>query len=201
MRPEDDPEARIRELERPLSDVARATELGVGRDTSGHPPPNRSRLWLVLAVIAVGLIAVAGGAVAYSTRSATTSGPPISIAPSDELGGASTIDTRVSTPGTVAVAPTPPAEQPGPDGRFSVSGIGENKTLACDESVVNISGVSNTVVITGHCASVQISGVSNMVTIDSAGEINASGIQNRITFHSGEPEVNNSGSGNTVEQG
>jgi hypothetical protein len=84
---------------------------------------------------------------------------------------------------------------------LTVSGIGENKTLVCNESAVSISGVSNTVVISGHCTTVQISGVSNVVTIDSSDAINASGIQNRITFHSGEPKVDNSGSDNTVEQG
>jgi hypothetical protein len=36
MRPEDDPEARIRELERPLSDVARNSELGVGAHDATH---------------------------------------------------------------------------------------------------------------------------------------------------------------------
>ena len=42
MNPEDDPEARIRELERPLTDQARASELGGGHYSSGNafvPPP------------------------------------------------------------------------------------------------------------------------------------------------------------------
>jgi hypothetical protein len=39
MNPEDDPEARIRELERPLNDVAKATELGTGQYGASYPPP------------------------------------------------------------------------------------------------------------------------------------------------------------------
>lgn len=41
MNPEDDPEARIRDLERPLADVARASELGTPDYRSGEylPPP------------------------------------------------------------------------------------------------------------------------------------------------------------------
>src|SRR5215207_8227746 len=42
MEPHDDPEARIRALEQPLSDVARASELGTTPYTSGDaylPPP------------------------------------------------------------------------------------------------------------------------------------------------------------------
>jgi Protein of unknown function (DUF3060) len=218
MKPEDDPEARIRELERPLN--ARATELGTGQDTSypppptyplppaypmpgqgwsggtqvQAPPPNRNRLWLVLAVIAVGLIALAGGAVIYSV-SDVTSGVPMAGDPSRPSGGGGAFDTT-ATPSPAA--PTAPAES---GAQLSVSGIGENRTLVCDESAVSISGVSNTVVITGHCSTVQVSGVSNVVTIDSAGEIDASGIQNRVTFHTGEPTINNSGSDNSVEQG
>src|SRR5690242_10158444 len=38
MNPEDDPEARIRDLERPLADTAHASELGTGQYT---PPPTQ----------------------------------------------------------------------------------------------------------------------------------------------------------------
>ncbi|EUA03039.1 putative conserved membrane protein [Mycobacterium kansasii 824] len=44
MNPEDDPEARIRQLEQPLADAARASELGSpqppgGSAYQGYPPP------------------------------------------------------------------------------------------------------------------------------------------------------------------
>jgi hypothetical protein len=213
MNPEDDPEARIRELERPLS--ARATELGTGQLDNSYSspptypmpgqrwssglqfpvrPPNRNRLWLILAIIAVGLLALAGGVVVYSVTS-VTSGLPIASDPSRASGGGGAFDT------TATPSPAAPADPAESGAQLSVSGIGENRTLVCDESAVSISGVSNTVVITGHCSTVQISGVSNVVTLDSAGKIDASGIQNRVTFHTGEPTINNSGSDNSVEQG
>jgi hypothetical protein len=243
MNPEDDPEARIRELERPLSDVARNSELGTpqnntaylppptypppnyppppgayggtpyGGTSYGAPqfpppqPPNRSRLWLLVAAVGVCVAAVAAGVVFY-TDDVSTSGVAISQ-PSRAAGGGGAFDTTPSTASGGEIAPAPsvgpavPAgpEQPAPGEQISVSGIGESRTLACADNIVSISGVSNKVTITGHCASLQVSGVSNVVTVDSAGGIDASGFQNRITFHSGQPEIGNSGSGNIVEQG
>jgi hypothetical protein len=38
MNPQDDPEARIRQLEQPLADVAQSSELGVGQPSSGVNP-------------------------------------------------------------------------------------------------------------------------------------------------------------------
>ncbi len=221
MDPQDDPEARIRELERPLKDVAR--ELGTdqyggypppapptypmptqgwygGQQFPAPQPPRRNRLPLILGVAVVAFLAIGGGVFAF-TASRVTSGLPISSTPTRASGGGGGFDTTPSTPGGFTLDPAPTVEPPMSGDRLSVSGIGESKALACDGSVVSISGVSNTVVITGDCASVQVSGVSNIVTLDSAGAINASGFQNRITFHSGQPEISNSGSGNTVEQG
>jgi hypothetical protein len=65
---------------------------------------------------------------------------------------------------------------------------------------VNISGIRNTVNITGHCVKVSVSGVENVVTVDEADTLGASGFNNRITYHSGSPQVDNAGS-NVVEQG
>ena len=54
--------------------------------------------------------------------------------------------------------------RPRPGGQLSVAGMGENKTLECNDSRVSISGVSNTVTITGHCTNVTVSGMQNKVT-------------------------------------
>jgi hypothetical protein len=56
-------------------------------------------------------------------------------------------------------------------------------------------------VLTGHCATVTVSGIKNIVTVDTADTINASGFENRVTYHSGSPTVENAGSDNVVEQG
>ncbi len=37
MKPEDDPEARIRELERPLAETARASEMGSNQTPGSYP--------------------------------------------------------------------------------------------------------------------------------------------------------------------
>lgn len=86
-------------------------------------------------------------------------------------------------------------------GDFSVSGIDENKTVACNDARISISGVNNTVFLTGHCASVTVSGVENKVTVDNADVISASGFDNRVIYRSGDPQIDNFGGSNTVERG
>ena len=83
---------------------------------------------------------------------------------------------------------------------FSVSGIEGNKRVACNDSLISISGVSNIVTITGHCVSVTVSGVENQVTVENSDTISASGFDNRILFQAGDPQINNSGD-NIVERG
>ena len=70
-------------------------------------------------------------------------------------------------------------------GQISVAGVSESKTIACNDSHVSVSGVSNTVTITGHCANVTVSGMQNHVTLDDSDQINASGFDNVVTYHSG----------------
>jgi hypothetical protein len=57
------------------------------------------------------------------------------------------------------------------------------------------------VVLTGPCARVVVSGVKNTVTLERTGFIDISGMNNRIVFRSGTPEINQSGIDNTVERG
>lgn len=251
MEPDDDPEARIRELERPLKDVARTSELGAGKyggdyagtppttPTTPLPPPNYgppnygstnygstnygappygtssspgtspksgSRGWWVLvSVFAVLAMAIAGGVAVYLLSSA---GQLISVpsSRSSTSGGGGGFDGTSAHPSSALPEPETPSAQapvpaPAPGENVSVSGISETKTVACDNNSVDVSGISNTVTITGHCANLTVSGVQNVVTVDSADAINASGFDNRITFHDGTPQVDNSGGSNVVEQG
>ena len=62
----------------------------------------------------------------------------------------------------------------------SVSGVENNKTVACNDGYVNVSGVRNTVNITGHCMKVTVSGMNNIVTVDIADVISAAGFDNRL---------------------
>jgi hypothetical protein len=105
----------------------------------------------------------------------------------------STSRTRASAPST---SPTPP-----PGGQLNISGINENRTIACNDSIVSVSGVSNTVVITGHCASLTVSGVQNSITVDAVDTIDASGFNNKVTYHAGTPKISNAGDSNVVQQG
>lgn len=221
MNPEDDPEARIRELERPFTDIAQSSELGVGPHSTGgypHPPsypppqgwsgapqfpapqpPKHTGLWLILGVVVLGLLALVIGVVAYTSTSGVTDTKSTRVP-----GGGGSFDTTTSVPAADEMVPSPsvaPEAPVAPGDQISVSGVGGNRTLQCNENIVNISGVSNIVTIIGHCASVQVSGVSNVVTVESAATISASGFENRVVFRSGDPDIGNSGSGNTVERG
>jgi len=248
VNPEDDPEARIRALEQPLSDQAQASELG-GASTPayGNPPPYGTAPygnqtygaqpfgdqqygnqqygnqlygqfpspqkssggipWVVFGIIAVlfigGLVA---GAVVYTTRSGggstvSSGGGSIDL-PSIPSIDVPSMPSFPAAPGAPSAAPgTDPNVITGTPGQVvTVSGIDENKTVECNDATVNISGIRNTVNITGHCMKVSVSGVENVITVDAADTIGASGFDNRVTFHSGSPQVDNAGS-NTVQQG
>ena len=250
MKPEDDPEARIRELERPLADLAQTSELGAEHHSSGGayiPPPvpaynapdygiptygappqygtaqpygtgypaaprkvSGGISWLVFGLIAAVLVAIAAGVIVFTTKMSgfTIDEPGVS-------GGGGSIDIP-AVPEPSVVAPSIPSvpgmpsfpgmpSDPGvitlpPGGQASVAGVDNNKTVVCNDGTVNVSGVRNTVNITGHCIDVTVSGMNNVVTVDVADAINASGFDNRVTFHSGSPQINSGGS-NVVEQG
>lgn len=86
-------------------------------------------------------------------------------------------------------------------GKISVGGISKHKKIACNDSYVTVSGITNTVTITGHCDSLTVSGNQNTITLDTADIINTSGVQNQITYHSGSPQMSDSGISNVVQQG
>lgn len=234
MKPEDDPEARIRELEQPLADTARASELGEQGGYNYPPPPPgpvpppmpptvpppgygysspypgatpRSSsgmrwFWILAAVGVLGVLVLVGGIAAYAahqfshedlvvpspTESTSASPVPSRTAPS-------TGKTRTPSAGPSPSATAPAGEE------ITISGINENRTIACNGNVITISGISNTVVLTGHCATVNVSGLQNVVTVDNVDTIEASGLNNKVTYHSGSPKISKNGSGNAVEQG
>jgi serine/threonine kinase PknH len=86
--PQDDPEARIRELERPLSEAAGMSELGAAKRqytsavTYGPPPRTTAGVrgrTTVLGVVAIGLVALAAGVAVviarHSSDGSSTGGP------------------------------------------------------------------------------------------------------------------------------
>jgi hypothetical protein len=222
---QDDPEARIRALEQPLADNARATEVGSNAYTGGGayqappvppmpppvagpnyggqytppgygapwaPPPRKSSAgipWVVLGIGALVFMAMAAGVGFYIVNRATSSFPDI---PGVTIPSIPSMPSMPSMPDQPTTAP--------PGGQLSVAGMGQNKTLECNDNHVSISGVSNTITITGHCTNVTISGMQNKVTLETSDQINASGIDNVVTYHSGSPDINNAGN-NVVQQG
>ena len=189
MDPKDDPEARIRELERSLNEQARTSELGVSG--SAHPPPSgsfgpqypvpgsfggapfpqliRSRSvvrlgWLMFAITAVVGIAIAT-AVFFAFYKPTSG---LTVAPG---------------------------------GSISVSGSSEDEAVVCNGGgSVSVSGFSNTVTVTGQCTELTVSGFENKVVVDSSETIDASGFNNEVIYHFGTPHINKMGD-NVVQQG
>jgi hypothetical protein len=216
MEPQDDPEARIRALEQPLADTARATELGStgytapsdaylppmpqqaqgpyqppGYGAPWSPPPRKSSAgipWVVFGIAAAVFMIIAGGVGWFIVQKSTSSIPsfPGVTIPS------------ISVPSVPSMPSQPTAAAPGE--QLSVSGMGEHKTLECNDNPVTVSGMGNTVTITGHCTTITVSGMQNNVTLDASDQITASGVNNVVIYHSGSPDVINSGA-NRVEQG
>jgi len=236
MNPEDDPEARIRDLERPLSDAARTSELGTQPYPTSHGPvppswpmppdatyqypslpypgsyppvPARPRrgpgIGSVLFVVAG--FALVAGIVAYLVMSNSA---PTRDNPGFSGGGGVIASSPFKKPtGTKNPGSSPPQFTPAtpssaviaPGAPISVSGVGSQRTITCNDSPVSVSGVSNTVKLRGHCTRLDVSGVQNVITVDDVDDIDVSGFNNRVTYHSGSPQIDNSGSSNTVSQG
>jgi hypothetical protein len=240
MKSQDDPEKRIRDLERPLAETARASELGGTAPPSGqaYPPPppgppppgpmppptygyggapylgaspktpSGNRTWWILGtVIVIGALALAGGIAAIAAHQLSGVRSIISSAAPSTSQVISPPRTNPRTPtrsGTATpTASAGPSTSPLPPrgSELSVSGINENETIACNDNVVTVSGISNTIVITGHCTSLTVSGMQNSITVDAVDTINASGLNNQVTYHSGTPSINKSGQSNVVQQG
>jgi len=219
MKSEDDPEARIRELEQPLAETARVSEAGVtpppGKWTAPPGPPlappplpysgsfgptlrtsSRSRTgWILAGVFVIGMIALPAAILLFTAHQVSRSGLATLLpTPSISTNSPTPSGGMTQTPG--ASPSTPPAGE-----NLHVSGINESQTVTCNASVVDVSGVSNTVVITGHCASLSVSGVQNKVTVEAVDSIEASGFNNQVTYLKGSPSVDKSGDGNVIQKG
>ncbi|HET6734725.1 DUF3060 domain-containing protein [Mycobacterium sp.] len=200
MQSQDDPEARIRDLERPLADVARTSELGTteypsGADyntgaympppvlTYGAPPymgtPQKPKsgfnAWWLFAGIAVVLIFIAGGVIIFSTSmfkldSATR--PPVEIP--EVLGGGGEIDKA------------PSGGQPGtPGGSIVETPSAAPAVPTPPGEYVSISGVGKKTTIACDERAVGVSGSNNVVTITGhCASLTVSGMDNHVTVDS-----------------
>ena len=179
---------------------------GYGGPYPGAAPRSSSGMrwfWILAAVGVLGVLVLVGGIAAYAAKQfshedlvvPSPTDIPIQSTSSDPMPTRTAPSTRTPSAGPSPSASAPPGET------VTISGINENKTVACNGNVVNISGISNTVTLTGHCSTVNVSGLQNVVTVDNVDTIEASGLNNNVTYHSGSPQISKNGSGNVVEQG
>jgi hypothetical protein len=196
MNPDDDPEARIRELERPLAETARASEAGVNPPpgkwaapppapgpaypspppTFGSPspwmsprPPSRNRVWWILAALfIIGTIAIPLGLAVFGIHKATHSG----------------FTTLSPSPGfsTSVAAPSSGAQTSAPAPSTSTSASPSAPPTAPAGASLTISGIKENRTIACNNSAVTISGISNKVVITGhCASVNVSGVQNSVT--------------------
>ncbi len=175
-----------------------------GAPLSGGPRRSSGNrlFWILAAVFVVGMLAVVGGIAAYVANRVSSSNvivepstPSTSVFSSPRSPNPSTTRTRTPTAG-----PSTPST-PAPGSNLSIAGINQNRTVACNNNSVTVSGVSNTITISGHCTKLTVSGMQNTITVDAVDTIDASGLNNQVTYHSGSPQISKSGDGNVVQQG
>ncbi len=188
-----------------------AQPYGTGYALPYPPEPSGSgfRPWMAVVPVVLVFLLLAGGAAAYFMFTSTsapetpgiagggdvlTDGPEAPVLPS--LPSLPSLPTIITIPTDIAEPPSGSAPEPGTT--LTISGIGTNKSVTCNDNIVIISGANNTVDITGQCTAVTVSGFENIVTAESTREIAVSGFDNTITYRTGEPQVSESGSGNSI---
>lgn len=230
MDPKDDPEARIRELERPLAEQARTSELGTAGSHRTYPPPPTTPMSVPpmpkpypysqpyphsaphqysepygtrrrgRGVWLVGGLVLA--ILAITVAMVVGSLTSIWSDVRDLVGSDDGGATVTERDDTVTIDIRDPQPTVAPvGGQVSVSGSGVEKTVTCEGGSVSVSGAQNTVEITGQCAEVEISGVENVVTIEATDTIEVSGVENEITYRTGTPVISDSGLGSSIRQG
>jgi Protein of unknown function (DUF3060) len=204
-----DPEERIRELERQLTDAEGGPRENVpGRyevrppQASGMMPPppppgvnppnyellhrqmdrrrRFSSTWLVFLVPGIFLLAVL---VFHPHRVETHSTP------------------STSWPGTEPTADPSNALTVGPGGNLTVGPSSETLALVCNHGDLTVDGNTNLVNVTGHCAHLTVRGSHNKVIADAADTIYTDGSANLVVYHTGAPQIAVGGWENTVTRG
>jgi len=185
---DDDPEKRIRELERGLADVSHTpqstppytsdtTYTSRAPYTSGAPyaggfpygfgvPRRRRRApytWLILVVAGVFLPTIIS-LVALFVRTTTHSSTP-----------------RFNFPHIPTSSAGPTAVPPG--GQLRVGSDSSIRTIACNDGKLTLYGTNTVYSVTGHCSSLAVGGGKNNVTVDSADTLESTGDNNNVSVH------------------
>ena len=154
----DDPEKRIRELERGLSDptrVAPAVAPAWGYEPRFTPPPARVP-WRQPIRILVGLSVLL----------------PIVVAIIQVVTHLNIGNWISGNGGLITVAH---------GGTLSFSGNGQHKTIACNDGRLTVTAINSAVNVTGHCASLTMSGFDTQVNVEKADAVEVSGYGNTVT--------------------
>jgi hypothetical protein len=198
MKSEDDPEARIRELEQPLANTARASEISVNPPPGKwaappappFPPPPQplpysgslrstssglssiNRAWWILAAIfIIGTVAVPLGFALFGINRASHS-VLTTLLPNPTVSQSAAAPTATAAP-SVSAAQTPapvPSAAPSP------------APTAPAGTSLTISGIKNDRTIACNQSAVNISGISNKIVITGhCASLHVSGVQNSIT--------------------
>jgi hypothetical protein len=85
-------------------------------------------------------------------------------------------------------------------GSLMVNESNKTKTIECNDGKLTLNGRNLEVTVTGHCAHLFVNGWGHRVTVDSADGIQVNGGDTVVVYHSGEPTIDKNGKV-TVEQG
>lgn len=77
---------------------------------------------------------------------------------------------------------------------------GATGKVDCNNGILKFDGDKNTYTVIGHCQLLEVAGSANKVTVDSADTISIIGDDNAVTYHSGVPTINKTGTNNIVAQ-
>jgi hypothetical protein len=89
----------------------------------------------------------------------------------------------------------------GPGGNLTAEPSNGTVTFVCDRGDVTIGGNTNSFYLVGHCAHLTVRGSHNKVIVDGADAIDTDGSGNQVIYHSGTPQISVAGAGNIVEKG
>lgn len=82
-----------------------------------------------------------------------------------------------------------------PDGgSLIVNESNKTKTIECNDGRLTLNGKNLTVTVTGHCANLFVNGSNHQVTVDSADAIQVNGMNSIVVYRSGQPQISKNGS-------
>ncbi len=207
---DDDPEKRIRELERELADVSRTPPTpppAVDAPYAGYAPPTGDAPYTASASYTTNP--------PYTANAPYTGGAPYTVSPYGPgvrpprrrksyplflvliVAGillptiislvahfvrSSTIRSTFGNGSRTTAAGNGPTAVP-QGGELRVGGNGETRTIACNDGKLTLYGSGTTYFVTGHCVSLTVGGYNNIVTVDSADTLESTGYDNNVTDH------------------